>query len=202
MVDYQTPNNSWRHIDACSCNETECLQSDFLLDRNCILRVNQCDKCYRFSYERIECSHENKRIAIRTYKNGGTGAFEQCLDCGETIGGAIKQDTIPESEKPLPDLIPIASGEHNQYEIIDALETLRKHYMSEEGKRKHDTYLKSDKWKRLRAKILERDRFLCQGCLTERATEVHHYSYDNLGDEFAWQLVSICRKCHERYHQQ
>lgn len=61
-------------------------------------------------------------------------------------------------------------------------------------------YLQSPSWEVLRAKVLMRDKYLCQSCLTGRATQVHHLSYANLFNEFAWELTSVCEACHARLH--
>ena len=59
-------------------------------------------------------------------------------------------------------------------------------------------YLNSVRWRRLRALVLKRAKGLCEGCGEANATEVHHLSYNHIGDEFLWELVAVCRKCHEK----
>ncbi len=63
---------------------------------------------------------------------------------------------------------------------------------------KYDNYLKSDEWKEKRKRILERDNYICQCCLINKATEVHHLSYHIDHDEPAFDLISVCRLCHEK----
>jgi 5-methylcytosine-specific restriction endonuclease McrA len=29
---------------------------------------------------------------------------------------------------------------------------------------------------------------------------VHHHTYANVGDELMWQLVAVCRECHQKFH--
>jgi len=61
-------------------------------------------------------------------------------------------------------------------------------------------YLKSDKWKKLRTKILERDKYICWDC-DGSATEVHHLDYDYLEtDDEEKHCVSLCRICHMQRH--
>ena len=67
-------------------------------------------------------------------------------------------------------------------------------------KEKYNEYLKSDQWYRIRQIVLERDKFICQGCLKNRATDVHHKNYDNLFNEVLFDLVSVCRTCHLKIH--
>lgn len=66
----------------------------------------------------------------------------------------------------------------------------------------YDEYIRSTEWARLRKLVLERDQFLCQGCLMEKATQVHHLTYAHLGCELLYELVSLCRDCHELAHAQ
>lgn len=61
-------------------------------------------------------------------------------------------------------------------------------------------YLHSPTWAELRNRVLERDKHLCQGCLRNRATQVHHRTYQNLFQEFAFELEAVCDDCHIRIH--
>jgi 5-methylcytosine-specific restriction endonuclease McrA len=64
-------------------------------------------------------------------------------------------------------------------------------------------YMKSNNWKRLRQQVLGRAGYTCTarmaGC-TLTATEVHHISYINLGDEPLWDLRAVCSSCHAAVH--
>lgn len=58
-------------------------------------------------------------------------------------------------------------------------------------------YLQSPLWKKIRRRVLKRDRGICQLCQA-KATEVHHRSYDTdvmLGKNDAG-CISLCEKCH------
>ena len=72
--------------------------------------------------------------------------------------------------------------------------------MQGEWKDNYNKYLQSEEWKAMREKILERDNYLCQGCMDEKATEIHHFTYENAGDELMWELVSTCARCHAKAH--
>ena len=61
-------------------------------------------------------------------------------------------------------------------------------------------YLKTTYWKRVRRRTLARDKGLCVRC-KGRATEVHHVSYERLGREDSWDVVSLCSACHEKAHE-
>jgi len=60
-------------------------------------------------------------------------------------------------------------------------------------------YLVSDIW------ISTRDYFLklnptCQECHNNEATQVHHKSYANVGNEGSEELLVVCKSCHEKIH--
>jgi hypothetical protein len=65
---------------------------------------------------------------------------------------------------------------------------------------RYAAYLRSPGWQRKRMAVLKRDNGICQACLVRTATEIHHLSYEHLGAEFAFELVSVCAVCHERLH--
>jgi 5-methylcytosine-specific restriction endonuclease McrA len=64
----------------------------------------------------------------------------------------------------------------------------------------YDQYLLSNEWLQRRRLVLQRANGICEGCLSEPATQVHHLTYDHAGAEFAWELVAICDYCHTRFH--
>jgi hypothetical protein len=61
----------------------------------------------------------------------------------------------------------------------------------------YESYLLSPEWKARRTLVLARDAHLCQACRVNRATQVHHLSYAHLGREPLFELVSVCKPCHE-----
>jgi len=65
----------------------------------------------------------------------------------------------------------------------------------------HDAYLHTDAWKRRRQAALERADFECQaelpGC-TGEASQVHHLTYRHWRNEPLFDLVAVCRCCHEQ----
>jgi len=64
----------------------------------------------------------------------------------------------------------------------------------------YNEHLRSEKWNAIRAKVLKRDGGLCQGCLERPAVHVHHTTYEHLGDELLFELISLCVECHEKIH--
>jgi 5-methylcytosine-specific restriction endonuclease McrA len=64
----------------------------------------------------------------------------------------------------------------------------------------YQIYMQSPQWARIRAAVFQRDRKICQGCLRNTATEVHHLTYANVYAEFMFELVALCSDCHGRLH--
>jgi 5-methylcytosine-specific restriction endonuclease McrA len=61
-------------------------------------------------------------------------------------------------------------------------------------------YLRSPQWRAIRQKVLRRANGACEGCGDAVATQVHHITYKNVGNEFLWELRAICDDCHDRCH--
>ena len=65
------------------------------------------------------------------------------------------------------------------------------------GNPAYDRYIHSAGWRRKAGQRLEMDGHVCQVCGRE-AIEVHHLTYDRFGNEEMSDLVSLCRKCHNK----
>ena len=63
-----------------------------------------------------------------------------------------------------------------------------------EVRKRHGT----PEWEAKRAEVLKRDGMLC--VCRDRATEVHHKTYENLGQELPSDLVALCRYCYRGIH--
>jgi hypothetical protein len=64
----------------------------------------------------------------------------------------------------------------------------------------YQDYLSSPAWKHRRDLVLWRSRGICEGCQSSKATEVHHLTYEHVGEELLFELVAVCRACHEKIH--
>lgn len=74
----------------------------------------------------------------------------------------------------------------------------------------YNGYLQSSKWAWRRAAVLKRAGSLCEARLprcTLRATQVHHTTYEHVGNEPLFDLRAVCEECHQslteqdRFHQ-
>lgn len=63
------------------------------------------------------------------------------------------------------------------------------------------SYIKSNKWKRKKAKTISRDDGKCRICGTKyRVLHVHHLTYRRFEDEWDSDLVTLCNSCHKEVH--
>ena len=81
-------------------------------------------------------------------------------------------------------------------ELVALLEAERADWVVE-----YEAYLKSPAWQEKRMVALERAGRRCQICGAKGVPlEVHHNSYERLGDELPEHLLVACDPCHERIH--
>lgn len=66
-------------------------------------------------------------------------------------------------------------------------------------KKEYEQYLKSNEWITKRDKIREK-RKLCEICKEYENLQVHHLTYENLGNEKDEDLILLCKKCHFAIH--
>lgn len=65
------------------------------------------------------------------------------------------------------------------------------------GNQVYDRYIHSEAWRSKADARLEYDGHTCQVC-GGAASDVHHLTYDRFGNERQDDLVSLCRRCHEK----
>jgi DnaB-like helicase N terminal domain len=105
--------------------------------------------------------------------------IETAGDCLDDIGG--KSYVV--------ELLSVAA----KYEdILRLAHDLRDHW--------YQNYLRSDEWRAKRRLVMDRCGGLCEGCRNAPVSEVHHLTYEHVGDELLFELVGLCRECHQRVH--
>jgi hypothetical protein len=148
-----------------------------------------------------DCSHSEREIRDFKTSNGGLQRKQQCLTCGKPASNSITRDkkqVVPDWDYDLANSLEVAKRER-RYDI-ETLLIDRTANLELSGYAFYEDYLKSDEWKARRASIFKRDGKKCQSCLSEEATEVHHLTYERIFSEPLFDLVAICRPCHEKLH--
>lgn len=63
-----------------------------------------------------------------------------------------------------------------------------------------EVYLRSDHWQQVRIAALERAEHHCQVCNSAKSLDVHHRTYERVGQERPMDLTVLCRRCHSLFH--
>lgn len=164
---------------------------------------NDCGKTFR----QDNCCTNPKKAIVRV--DTGTKSYHQsiCLNCRLISGGMIAKRNIPVGTK-VYGIDNKKKDECNDFytenmrEMWDWQAELYRDFQLKqriEWRKWYNEYLDSEEWQVKRSLVLKRDNYRCYTC-GNRATDVHHISYKNLGDEPLEDLVSLCRHCHERVH--
>jgi 5-methylcytosine-specific restriction endonuclease McrA len=61
-------------------------------------------------------------------------------------------------------------------------------------------YLRSPEWRRKRVAVILRAKGRCELCGIGPATNIHHITYRNLGNEPLDDLQGVCLRCHKESH--
>jgi len=145
------------------------------------------------------CGGTDIRMTLRILKNGTPNHHWQCRQCGRSQTGAVRKALALKMD---PNPIDWDAGIIERYDNAWQARYAQAREAKRDERRRwyNEVYLKSPEWRTLRAKRLGFDRGVCQGCLEAPATQVHHRTYNNIGDELLYQLISLCRPCHEKAH--
>lgn len=145
------------------------------------------------------CTHEKVELRYNTNSHRQKMYVHQCLFCGRKAGDWIKHSEVRSACAPFDEEL------KNCLSVLyHEREDLRKSVFKDNTqacREIYDQYMGSIDWLNVRDKALSRDEYLCQGCLEARTTQVHHLTYDNLGREFLFELISLCAACHTRIHE-
>lgn len=61
-------------------------------------------------------------------------------------------------------------------------------------------YIQSQRWMQRKRKYFETHEKKCKACKTSRRIELHHKTYNRLGQERDADLVPLCQLCHSKVH--
>ena len=172
-------------------------------------------------YEK-NCQFEKKcnpEPRIRKYKSGVVHYVTQCATCGGTFGHPFSKKNLsadliiqPFDEElaekyyleAYKDLFALSEKQKKLHQIRKTLKLNFFHNILklpfDNFEIAYNAYLASPAWKSKRELILKRDNHICQFCQTATATQIHHLSYDNLGNESEFELLSVCYSCHQIIH--
>lgn len=149
-----------------------------------------------------ECFHANTEVRARTIQGGSTQVKKQCLDCGVTVGNPLPKAQYPNASSFDEFLLKTRQDERDVFRWTVAQNYVAKQQQGELSfRREYEAYISSPAWKKLRSHVFKRCAEICEGCMENGATEVHHLSYRHFGAEFLFELAGLCHDCHSRFHQ-
>ena len=64
----------------------------------------------------------------------------------------------------------------------------------------YDQYLRTEHWREIRNRTMERDGHQCRWCGSRKVLNVHHLTYERRGQERASDVITLCRSCQELAH--
>ena len=156
--------------------------------------------------ERPECNHPTGRYTWTIRSNGSKHYGKQCTTCGKWK--SIAKQKIPRQHLATATEMDnqlqadwrksISDWYKHENERRQAESKKERQDKSAEWWRNYNAYLKTQEWHCLRQKALERDRWTCQACLENPATQVHHRTYQLGFSAPLFLLVAVCEECHAR----
>ncbi len=154
----------------------------------------------------MPCRHEDPRPRLKGTKPSGSPYYRyQCPACGAPLDPTQLKHSIIEEYR-------IKGGvieDWDQAAVVAYFDTRARHadgirrkygWNQEEWWSRYEKYLASEEWRILRQKVLVRDNYTCRGCNVALATQVHHTTYERVGQEDLADLLSVCAPCHRGIH--
>lgn len=148
------------------------------------------------------CEHEALALVVHVKKNGARNFYMQCERCGELVRH-LRGSDLSEADKA--SAVSRDEWKRQQYwdersKSLQTLYNMRWAMVRNAGRQEYEEYIKSPEWRALRVKVFRRCKGICEGCGENAAVQVHHLTYDRLGNEMLFDLVAVCLHCHERLH--
>ena len=125
------------------------------------------------------CGHEQTRLTKFVKSNNTTCVRVQCQRCGAALKEVSKRDHNID-ELPLFDESLRDEWNDMQRSSWRQAYQVKQEILIEESEQwweAYGEYLRSRQWHDMRQLVLKRDGHICQACLRNKATQVHHISY-------------------------
>ena len=154
---------------------------------------------YDYTHYEPPCEHKYE-LRWDVYANDSVHFKMQCVICGKA-GNSIRKLDISVAEKDA--ATPFDKEMYSSWKMSCGQETLSKkrNQDKEQGvawEKWYSTYLASDVWREKRSLVINRAGGICEGCRSRVANEVHHLTYQYVGNEPLFHLVALCHDCHQK----
>jgi len=154
------------------------------------------------AFDSNRCEHPQREIRCRPDSMGRRRYVMQCVTCG--YGGDRWGVGQPEQYS-REDAVMRCGGEPPMFDEgllarTKADWSARSKVQADEMRKAYGSYIASDQWKEKRAAVIERANGRCEKCKKVEAEQVHHMTYERLGDEMLVDLIALCGPCHMAMH--
>lgn len=157
---------------------------------------------------KLTCYHQTKNLVWSNLGTDGKPLVtrqlrHQCNDCGRLLPNALPH-SMADRSTPQIDAEALRRWIAHDREQWDRGRIDRQKFeqqRQEEWRMNYVDYLQTERWHEKRRLVFRRSGGLCEGCGEAKATQVHHLTYDHLGNELLWELAAVCKECHERVHE-
>jgi hypothetical protein len=155
-----------------------------------------------------ECCHDKKHLTLDPDKHGNARFRWHCLSCGEPTSNFVARYKVV-AEGYAIERMPLFDNELRERkwkereargEEARAYEREKRRAELQDKKADYRAYLTTPEWWEKRELVMKRAGRVCEGCLVNRATEVHHTTYDHIKNELLFELVALCDECHAIAH--
>jgi hypothetical protein len=187
---------------------TNCNLNDGQVLRQGIYSHIICKGCrYGEYFEDEHCCAQPKYVMIQLgIKNGNRMQREACVNCKNVNSVIYKKQSnfnaLPylTYENHLINKDKKQAERHSFYEEVKKYKENIKALNKQSWDKYYKEVLQSSEWKIKRKKVIKRCNNICEGCGEKPVQEVHHLTYDRLGQEFLFQLIGLCKNCHSKIH--
>jgi 5-methylcytosine-specific restriction endonuclease McrA len=162
------------------------------------------------------CPHPTREMRKKPYTRLGKPYYQvryQCLVCGDDVHNPLGLRGAVILPLPLHDESRSLRWEEALWAHFTDVHAARREQAQRSEAAKlsqqeqawwawYTAYLQTPTWRQKRHKVFQRARGRCEGCGEASATQVHHLTYDHVGNELLFELVAICEGCHTRIHRE
>ncbi len=157
---------------------------------------------WEIAKEHFACDCSGRRLVAKRDSIGRTHFVLQCLRCGSAE--PVKKTELTQREMDAaPDFDAGLADRWNwkRQSYARELHNARREAEHDAFRGEHEAFLRSAAWQDMRRRVFDRCGGICEGCRMRRAVQVHHRNYTyKFGCEMLFDLVAVCRECHEAIH--
>ena len=147
------------------------------------------------------CAHEYQ-VVYFIAADHSTRFQHQCRHCFDKTTQIAKDSLSADEIRNAPERTKVDYAKVREYKntLKDRMIARLNQARGEQRRDWYHRYLQSPQWQRKRQLVLKRANGICEGCGLNKATQVHHLTYERIGDEMLFDLVAVCDQCHDEVH--